>query len=173
MEYGLTTITPSIKHYFRNSLYYKKAAQGSAGMDWTLLYLMPLNLGVWLSMSMAFLLCGVLLYLDREPYVYPPFLIVLNGMFCQGVPNMPDKASRRIVCLVIFTLAMLMHQAYSATLTSFLAAVKDIPPFTNLKTMMDLTDYRVATVKGCSFENFFKVRINNMQSSAKSQHCLL
>ena len=64
------------------------------------------------------------------------------------------------------TFGLLINLAWQANLISYLTISKQSLPFTNLKSLVETSDFQVAIVPGSSDEDFFKLSFNPVHQRA-------
>ena len=85
------------------------------------------------------------------------FMIAMSSIVMQGTPEDPRRTSSKVVFFSMFLTAVLMYSTYSACLTSFLAVTSRKLPFTDERSLVEQTDYKILTLSGSTFEELFQV----------------
>ncbi len=141
---------------------YKVESEDNESFAWTI-YLSPFQRISWLSIMVVILVCAVLFAaaIKIAPVGSKSFEfgleMILHAFLEQGSPRVPRSLSARGTFWVMFVTGMLLWFAYSATLTSFLAAKHEKPPFSTLEEMLQATNYKIVTTQGSVNVDMFKV----------------
>ncbi len=87
------------------------------------------------------------------------FFVTTSIVTGQGIPDYADTNSSgmKVVFACALMFGLVLNLFYSATLTSHLAAKKEIHPFTDDKSLYYDSNYKVVTVSGSGYVDFYKV----------------
>ncbi|KAL2713241.1 LOW QUALITY PROTEIN: glutamate receptor 3-like isoform X3 [Vespula squamosa] len=122
------------------------------------------TLAVWSAVFGILIVSSILLILlkinsgtDRKiGYLFIDNLLEIWGIFCQqGLPDIYQKSSLRIVYFSIFILVIVFWAAYSAALISFLTSVNYVLPFNSLESFVADGTYQLAPTRGTAYSDKF------------------
>ncbi len=168
---------------FRNRLYLRNDLLASDSF-WTT-FTAPFHYGTWICMLVMMSILTVALVLTKQNgrldqedesgiSVSDCLMTIIHGTMQQGTPEEPWKISSRIVFFSAFASSMVLYASYSASLTSFLAVKKYSLPFTDYKSFIEQSDYKIFQVPGAHYDDYYKVkRSGNNGQCKESTHLLI
>ncbi|XP_068222618.1 probable glutamate receptor [Palaemon carinicauda] len=166
--------SPPIEYAFSKLLIYRE--QGKEDIDWKT-YVTGFHWGVWLSVLGTWFLMSVgLVFVAKrevEVTVYNYLFTFIGTLAQQGSSYEPQCTRGRIVFLSFWLASVLIYASYTASLTSQLAVINTVDPFTNLKEALTTAGYSVAIQKGTSYLTNVKSMANSDESMRLFYHQLL
>ncbi|XP_068222894.1 glutamate receptor ionotropic, delta-1-like [Palaemon carinicauda] len=161
--------SPPVDYAYAKLLIYRGQEKG--GIDWKT-YVHGFHWGVWLSvLGIWFLMSVGLVFVakqDLEVTVYNYLFTFIGTLAQQGSSYEPQCTRGRIVFLSFWLASVLIYASYTASLTSELAVVNTVNPFSTLKEALTTAGYSVAMQKGTSYYT----NIKNMAKRDESMRLL-
>ena len=141
----------------------------SGAKDGSVTYVAPFLYWTWICVLVTPLVAALIYFVTghfgkkTDEDVHFDVFTVIHGLVLQGVPYEPKKLSSRIAFQTIFLAGVLIFAFYSSCLTSFLAAPRDILPFTDKLSLLNDSNYKIVTMYGTALDNMYRVRLRTLQ----------
>jgi hypothetical protein len=94
---------------------------------------------------------------DTKLTVAGSFVYTLSALTTFGSDHWPSKFGSQIAALSLLVFGLLVWNMWEAMLVSYLSSRRITPPFMNVQTMMDNTDYGLILRPSTFFENAFEL----------------
>ena len=158
----------SLDHVYFEVIFWKSLNKGSG---WTF-FLESFDISTWLTISALLLIVFILLLMTN--LVQPKSslslqlqygLLILKSLFAESHDiskehEMPLWSSSMILFIMSLT-GSIMFMAYTGILTSIIAVQKVTPPFTSLKELATLSDFKLGTQAGSATNEMRQAIIKN------------
>ncbi len=134
----------------------------------------PLHPSIWFCLFSTLALCTFAIKMTyshdegTEKVMLGSYLtcmLPVHSLVNQGVSDTPKKYSSRIVFIVTLLCGVIISASFSACMTS-LFAVKDVHyPFTDLKSLLQKSNYEIIMLAGTAILGNYKVNEESLQHS--------